>query len=81
MGDAEAIGVIIEDLYDLMNCMEENPSHNKECLIFGKRLLQYIDYLCKEQHIELDIDISNDYYFCYLMNLEKNHYNESGAMK
>lgn len=74
MGDVGAIGVIIEDLYDIMGEMMDNPVYDKSCLVFGRRLLQYINYLCMEDGIELYADILNDDYFNYLMDLEKHKY-------
>lgn len=76
MGDAEAIGLILTDLIDLLKHMRDNPVHNEECLTFGIRLLQYVNYLCREQGIDLDAPIYYDTYFSYLMDLENKEYLE-----
>ena len=73
----EDIGVTIVDLIDLLKFMKSNPAHNEECLIFGIRLLGYLNYLCRCDGIDFDAPIYYDSYFCYLMDLEFKHYIES----
>lgn len=77
MASFEDIGVTIVDLIDLLEFMKSNPAHNEECLIFGIRLLGYLNYLCGRDGIDFDAPIYYDTYFCYLMDLEFKHYIES----
>ena len=76
LSDVGVIGMILEDVYDLMGEMMDNPAYDKSCLMFGRGVLQYINYLCMEDGIELYADILNDDYFNYLMDNEKKLYFE-----
>lgn len=79
MNSVEDIGVILVDLIDLLEFMKLNPAHNKDCLVFGIRLLQYVNYLCRCDGIDLDAPIYYDTYFSYLMDLEFKEFVERGV--
>lgn len=53
MGDAEAIGVIIDDVIDVLYDLYKQDE--QYCYIYVINVLKYINLLCEEQFIDLDM--------------------------
>ncbi len=77
MCDVSNVGYILVELIDVLKFMMDNPLHDRDSLVFGIRLLQYVNYLCREQGIDFDVPIYYDAYFSYLMDLEQKAFLES----
>lgn len=55
MSDAGAIGVILEDMIDILKDMYDNEELSEEKLKFGLIIIKSISDNCKEQKIDLAI--------------------------
>ena len=53
MGDVESIGVIIDDTIDVLEQLY-NDTEN-DCYKYTIKVLEYINFLCDEQFINLDM--------------------------
>lgn len=71
------VGMVLEDVYDLLGFMVDNSVFDDDCVMFGRWVLQYVCYLCREEGVELCADVLSDDYFNYLMDLEKEVYFKS----
>lgn len=54
MGDVGALGVIIDDLITVLKSMDFDD-YERDSVDFCINVLLYIDYLAKEQGIDLDL--------------------------
>ena len=54
MSDVEAIGVILDDLIEILqeNVIYDDDKYNKYCI----NLLKYVEYLCSQEGIDLDME-------------------------
>lgn len=53
MGDAEAIGVIIDDVIDVLYGLYSESEN--DCYRYVINVLKYINFLCEEELINLDM--------------------------
>ena len=69
MSDAEAIGVIIDDiidvLYDLYN------DNENDCYLYVMNVLKYINYLCDEENINFNMKYKLDKDYIKLIELHR----------
>lgn len=69
MSDAQAIGVIIDDVIDVL--YELYKDEEKDCYRYVINVLKYINYLCDEQFINLDMEHKLDKEYIKLIELHR----------